>query len=61
MCDKTILENGETLKSVPDYFKNKKTCNKAPNTFPSAIQFFPEWYETQEICVEAVDIWPFFI
>ena len=56
MCDKTILENGETLKSVPDYFKNKKTCNKAANTFPSAIQFFPECYETQEICVEAVDI-----
>ena len=24
MCDKAILENGKTLKSVPDCYKNKK-------------------------------------
>ena len=29
MCDKDILENGERLKSVPDCYKNQKTCNIA--------------------------------
>ena len=28
MCDKVILENGGTLKSVPDCYKNKKMCDK---------------------------------
>ena len=29
MCDKAILENGETLKSVPDGYKNQAMCNEA--------------------------------
>ena len=28
MCGKVILENGGTLKSVPDCYKNKKMCDK---------------------------------
>ena len=28
MCDKAILENCGTLKSVPDCYKNQETCNK---------------------------------
>ena len=31
-------------------------CNKAVNTYPSAIQFVPECCKTQEMCVKAVDI-----
>ena len=27
MCDKAILENGRTLKSVPDCYKNQEMCN----------------------------------
>ena len=27
-CDKAILENGETLKSVPECYKNQEMCNK---------------------------------
>ena len=30
-------------------------CNKAVNTYPSAIQFVPECYKTQEICDKAVN------
>ena len=34
MCDKVILENGGTLKSVPDCYKNQKMCDKLlPITF----------------------------
>ena len=29
MCDKAILENGGTLKSVPDSYKYQEMCNKA--------------------------------
>ena len=28
MCDNAILENGGTLKPVPDCYKNKKMCDK---------------------------------
>ena len=29
MCDKAILENGGTIKFVPDCYKNQERCNKA--------------------------------
>ena len=29
MCVKAILENGGTLKSVPDCYKNQEICHKA--------------------------------
>ena len=29
MCNKAIIENGESLKSVPDCYKNRGMCNKA--------------------------------
>ena len=28
MCDKAILQNNGTLKSVPDCYKNKIMCDK---------------------------------
>ena len=28
MCNKAILENGGTLKFVPDCYKNQGMCNK---------------------------------
>ena len=33
MCDKAILENGGTLKSVPDCNKNQEMCNKAGDNY----------------------------
>ena len=30
-------------------------CDKAVDTYPSAIQFVPECYNTQKICDKAVD------
>ena len=28
MCDTSILENGGTLESVPECYKNREMCNK---------------------------------
>ena len=36
MPDKAILENGRTLKSAPDSYKNKEMCNKAVNQYSHA-------------------------
>ena len=34
MREKPYLENGGTLKSVPDCCKNQKRCNKAVDNYP---------------------------
>ena len=44
MCDKAILENGGTLKFVPDCYKNREMCNKASDNFPQALEFVLECY-----------------
>ena len=45
MCDKAILENGETLKVVPDCYKNQKMCNKAVENYPRALEFVRKCYD----------------
>ena len=37
MCGKAILENGGTLKSVPDCYKNQEMCNEAVDNDPDAL------------------------
>ena len=55
MCDQTILENGGTLKSVPDCHKNQKMCNKAVYNYHHALAFFFFFcYKTQKMCDKAV-------
>ena len=48
MCDKAILENGGTLKFVPDCYKNQEMCDKAVENYPSALEVFSEYYKTQK-------------
>ena len=48
MCDKPILKNGGTLKSVPDCCKNQELCNKAVDNYPHALESVPESYKTQK-------------
>ena len=43
MNDKAILEDGETLKYVPDCYKNQEMCNKAVDNYPHALELVPEW------------------
>ena len=49
MCDKAIPENGGTLKSVPDCYKNHEMCNKAVENYPNALELVTECYKTQEM------------
>ena len=47
MCDKALLENGETLKSGPDCYRNQEMCNKAIDNYPHALELIPKCYKTQ--------------
>ena len=47
MCGKAILENGETLESVPDWYKNQQMRDKALDNNLNALEFVPECYKTQ--------------
>ena len=38
MCNRAILENVGTLKSVPDCYKNKKMCNQAVDTYARVLE-----------------------
>ena len=40
MCDKVILENGETSKSVLGCYKNQEMCNKGVDNYPHALNLF---------------------
>ena len=55
MCDKAILENGGTLKSLPDCCKSQEMCNKAVDNYPHALEFVPECLITREMCDKAVN------
>ena len=42
MCDKAILENGETLESIPHCYKIRQMCDKAVNNYLHALEFVPK-------------------
>ena len=42
MCEKAILENSGTLKSVPDCSENQEMCNKPVENCPHAVEIVPE-------------------
>ena len=46
MCDKVILENCGTLKSLQDCYKNQEMCNKAVENYPHELEFVPECYKS---------------
>ena len=37
MCDKAILENGETLQPVPGQYKTQEMCDKAVDNYARAL------------------------
>ena len=55
MCDKVIIENDGTLKSVPDSSKNQEMCNKAVANCLHALEFVLKCYKNQKMCHKAVD------
>ena len=57
MCDIGVVENGGTLKFVPDNYKNKKTCNQndCQDDYADALEYVPECFKTQEMCDKPID------
>ena len=55
MCDEAILENGGTLESAPDYYKNQKISNRALDNFAHPLECTPDCFETQKVCKKAVN------
>ena len=43
MCHKSILENGETLKSVLDCYQIHEICNKAVGDYFYLLELVPEF------------------
>ena len=58
MCNKVILQNGQTLVYVPDCYKNQKMCNKAVDNHADALEFLPDCYKSQQVCKKAVETYP---
>ena len=55
MCNKSVAENDETLKFVPDNYKNQKMCNQAVDNYVDASESVPKCFKPQEICDKAAD------
>ena len=43
MCDKTILENGGPLESIPDWYKTQEICDKVVDNYVHALEFVPDY------------------
>ena len=52
MCNKAILENGGTLKSTTDCYKDQEISDKAVENYPHALEFVPECYKTQTCVIK---------
>ena len=47
MCNKAILEDSGTLKSVPYCYNNREMSNKAVENYLHVLEFDPKCYKTQ--------------
>ena len=54
MCDQSILENGGTLESILDCYKNQEMRNKAFNRCFFVFNSIPVQYKTEEKCDRVV-------
>ena len=52
---KVFLENGGTLTSAPDWWKNQQICDKAVDSYPHAFKFVPDGYLHQKMRDKAVN------
>ena len=47
-CNKAIIENGGTLKSIPDCYKNQEICKKVVDSYPHSLEFIPECHKIKK-------------
>ena len=57
MCNKTVLETGRLLESVPVCYKNCQLCDKTYDNYPHALKL----KKKNKIWNKAVDTYPFTI
>ena len=48
ICDKAIVRNKVTLKSVPDCYKNQEMCNIGVCNSLHRLEFVSKCYKTQK-------------
>ena len=51
MCDKAILENGGSLESILDCYKNQQMCDKAVDDYPYPLKFVPDCYAVKNAVI----------
>ena len=52
MCNRAIIENVGTPKSVSNHYKTHEMCNKAVNNYVDALEFVPDQYRLQKCVLE---------
>ena len=52
--EKSVLENPEMLKFVPDHLKTKKMYKPAVKKSPYLLRYVPDQCKTQQMCDKAV-------
>ena len=57
-CYNAILENGATLKSIPDCYKNQEMCKNVVDNYCHALEFVPKCFMTQNMCEKSFSIYP---
>ena len=55
---KCVIENGGTLKCVPDCYKNLKMWNKTVDKYTHILEFVLDCYKTQKMCNKSVNTSP---
>ena len=51
MCNKATSENGGTLNSAPDSYKNQAMSNNVVDRYLHLLKFFSEYFMTHKKCV----------
>ena len=54
-CEKAIIENGGTLNSFPDCYKNQEKSNETVDNYPHVLEFVSDCLMTQETCDKVVN------
>ena len=55
MCNKATSENGGTLNSAPDSYKNQAMSNNVVDRYLHLLKFFSEYFMPQKMCDKAVN------
>ena len=58
MCNKVVIENRGMLGFFPDYYKDKKICDKDVDICSSGWKFVSNCFQAQTMCNNVVGTYP---